>query len=261
MQDKRALQGGTSHFLGQNFAKAFDVQFQDENGDQKYVYATSWGVSTRLVGALIMTHSDDKGLVIPPRLAPIKVVIIPIWREESQVESIKQVVGDLTRDWNGRISYKVDDRDQYRPGYKFNEWEKRGVPLRVEIGPKDIEHNQVVLARRDNGEKTTVSQEGLLEHIETVLESMQHDLFERARSFRDANTFKEDNYQAFQKRIEDPGGFYWVHWCGDSSCEAAFQETSKATIRLIPTDGNKEQGSCIVCGKPSPTRVLVAKSY
>lgn len=262
MQDHKALQAGTSHFLGQNFAKAFDVTFQDESGELQYVWATSWGVSTRLIGALIMTHGDDNGLIIPPRLAPTKVVFIPIWKDDSQIAGMKSKLRDLTESWNGRISFKIDDRDQYRPGYKFNEWEKKGVPIRIEMGPRDVENHQVVLVRRDTGEKMTVSQDGLLERVEALLEEIQDHLFQRAKSFRDANTFDVDDYETFETQIEEPGGFFWVHWCGDAACEARFQETSKATIRLIPTDSSKsERGTCIVCGKDSSTRVLVAKSY
>jgi len=261
MQDKKALQGGTSHNLGQNFAKAFDVTFQDEGGKVDYVYATSWGVSTRLIGALIMMHSDDNGLVIPPRLAPLKVVIIPIWRNDEDREKLLAKINEMTKDWKGRISFKVDDRDNYRPGWKFNQWEKQGVPIRIEFGPKDLENNQVVLVRRDTSEKRAVSPDGLLERIEQLLEEMQADMFRRAKEFRDANTFREDDFDSFKKRIEEPGGFFWVHWCGDPVCEAKFQETSKATIRLIPMDGDKEEGKCIVCGKKSEQRVLVAKSY
>ncbi len=261
MQDKKALQGGTSHNLGQNFARAFDVTFQDEDGKVDYVYATSWGVSTRLIGALIMMHSDDNGLVIPPRLAPLKVVIIPIWRNDEDREKLLARINEMTKDWKGRISFKVDDRDNYRPGWKFNQWEKQGVPIRIEFGPKDLEKNQVVLVRRDTSEKSAVSPDGLLERIEQLLEQIQADMFQRAKTFRDANTFNEDDFDSFKKRIEEPGGFFWVHWCGDPLCEAKFQETSKATIRLIPMDGEKEEGKCIVCGKKSEQRVLVAKSY
>ena len=262
MQDKKALQGGTSHYLGQNFAKAFDVTFQDEKGENQYVYATSWGVSTRLIGALIMTHSDDNGLVIPPRLAPTKVVFIPIWRDDSQIDIMKSKIAEITHGWKGRIDFKIDDREQYRPGYKFNEWEKKGIPIRIEIGPKDIENNQVVLVRRDSNEKMFVSQNGLLERVEQLLATMQQDMFNRALEHRDANTHDEDDFESFKERIEDPGGFFWVHWCGSESCENQFQESSKATIRLIPTDERKKvEGSCIVCGKRSHTRVLVAKSY
>ncbi len=261
MQDKKALQAGTSHNLGQNFAKAFDVTFQDENSELQHVWATSWGVSTRLIGALIMTHSDDNGLVVPPRLAPIKVVVIPIWRSDEEMELLKNKVAELTATWKGRIDFKIDDRDQYRPGYKFNEWEKRGVPLRIEIGPKDLEKNQVVMVRRDTGEKTFVPHDGLLERIETLLEQIQTDMYNRAKAFRDENTYEEDDFDAFQKKIEEPGGFYWVHWCGQEACEAQFQEKSKATIRLIPFKDKMEDGKCIVCGATSKQRVLVAKSY
>jgi len=261
MQDRKALQAGTSHHLGQNFAKAFDVTFQDENGKLDYVWATSWGVSTRLIGALIMVHSDDNGLVIPPRLAPIEVVVIPIWKNDAEIEGMRRRIAELTEAWKGRLRFKVDDRDQFRPGYKFNEWEKRGVPIRIEIGPRELENNQVVLVRRDTGEKTLLPQEGLLDKIKELLEQIQSDLFNKAKTFRDANTLPEDDYEQFKKKIEEPGGFFRVHWCGSAECENQFQETSKATIRLIPIDGEKEQGHCIVCGKPSEQRVLVAKSY
>ncbi len=261
MQDCKALQAGTSHNLGQNFARAFDVTFQDEQGKLQHVYATSWGVSTRLVGALIMTHSDDNGLVLPPRLAPLKVVLIPIWKEEAEMELMRQRARDLTASWQGRISFKIDDRDQYRPGYKFNEWEKKGVPIRIEMGPKDVAANQVVVVRRDTGEKIAMPQENLLPRLEALLDEIQQNLFQRARAFRDANTFTVDDYAEFASRIENPGGFFWVHWCGSEACENKFQESSKATIRTIPLDREKEAGACIVCGAPSAQRVLVAKSY
>ncbi len=261
MQDRKALQAGTSHHLGQNFAKAFDVTFQDENGKLDYVWATSWGVSTRLIGALIMVHSDDNGLVIPPRLAPIEVVVIPIWKNDAEIEEMRRRVNELTESWKGHLRFKIDDRDQYRPGYKFNEWEKRGVPIRIEIGPRELENNQVVLVRRDTSEKTLVSQDGLLDRIKGLLEQIQSDLYNKAKAFRDANTLIEDDYEQFKKKIEEPGGFFRVHWCGSDECENQFQETSKATIRLIPVNGEKEAGRCIVCGKPSEQRVLVAKSY
>jgi len=261
MQDKKALQAGTSHNLGQNFAKAFDVTFQDENSKLDYVWATSWGVSTRLIGALIMIHSDDNGLIIPPRLAPVEVVVIPIWKNEEDVAKLKKRIDEITTSWKGQLKFKVDDRDQYRPGYKFNEWEKRGVPIRIEIGPRDLENNQVVLVRRDTGDKSFVPQDGLLDRIKELLEQIQNDLFNRAKDYRDANTFNEDDFESFKKRIEDPGGFFWVHWCGSPECENQFQESSKATIRVMPMDGEKESGKCIVCGQPSEQRVLVAKSY
>ena len=261
MQDCKALQAGTSHDLGQNFAKAFDVTFQDEQGQLQYVWATSWGVSTRLIGALIMTHGDDRGIVLPPRLAPLQVVVVPIWRDDEELIKVKTNVSQLTHDWKDRISFKVDDRDQYRPGWKFNEWEKRGVPIRIELGPKDVENNKVVLVRRDTGEKFILPQENLLDKILETLNEIQQNLLERARKFRDENTFEEDNYEAFKKKIEDPGGFFWVHWCGDEKCEEQFQVDSKATIRIVPMDGQRRSGKCIVCGNDSKQRVLVAKSY
>jgi prolyl-tRNA synthetase len=262
MQDRRALQAGTSHNLGQNFAKAFDVKFQDEEGELTYVYATSWGVSTRLIGALIMTHSDDRGLVLPPRMAPNKAVVVPIWRTEEEMTALKTRISTLTESWQGHLDYFVDDRDQYRPGYKFNEWEKKGVPIRIEIGPRDLENNVAVLVRRDTGEKITVSQDGLLNTIQETLETMQQDLYQRAKDLRERYTFKEDDFDRFKTQIEDPGGFFWVHWCGSEACETAFQDESKATIRLMPMeDGPREEGRCIVCGNPSSQRVLVSKAY
>jgi prolyl-tRNA synthetase len=261
MQDRKALQAGTSHNLGQNFAKAFDVTFQNEQGSLDYVWATSWGVSTRLIGALIMTHSDDNGLVIPPRLASTKVVFIPIWSSDEEQRLVLDKVGKITEGWKDKIDFFVDDRDQYRPGWKFNHWEKRGTPLRIEIGPKDVENNQVIVVRRDTGEKTAMSPDGLLERLLSLLETIQSDMFDRAKAYRQQYTFHEDNFAEFKIKIEDPGGFFWVHWCGSDSCEARFQEESKASIRLIPFDAPHEDGSCIVCGDKSERRVLVAKAY
>ncbi len=261
MQDRRALQAGTSHNLGQNFAKAFDVSFQDEQGHLQHVWATSWGVSTRLIGALIMAHSDDNGLVLPPRLATLQVVVIPIWKGIDEKTLIQNEIKRITDDWQGRIAFKVDDRENYRPGWKFNEWEKRGVPIRIEIGPKDVREKQLVMVRRDTREKTIVSQNGITERLENELELMQNDLLERARSFRDNNTFNEDDYSSFKLKIDDPGGFFWLHWCGNRACEDALQNDTKATIRLLPLDDGEERGSCIICGKSSSQRVLVAKAY
>ncbi|OGC00694.1 proline--tRNA ligase, partial [candidate division KSB1 bacterium RBG_16_48_16] len=232
MQDRKALQAGTSHNLGQNFAKAFDVTFQNEQGNVDYVWATSWGVSTRLIGALIMTHSDDNGLVIPPRLASTKVVFIPIWSSDEEQRLVLDKVGKITESWKDKIDFFIDDRDQYRPGWKFNHWEKRGIPLRIEIGPKDVENNQVIVVRRDTSEKTAVSPDGLLERLLSLLETIQSDMFNRAKAYRQQYTFHEDNFAEFKIKIEDPGGFFWVHWCGSDSCEARFQEESKASIRL-----------------------------
>ena len=261
MQDRRALQAGTSHNLGQNFAKAFDVTYQDENGEQQYVWATSWGVSTRLIGALIMTHSDDQGLVLPPRLAPLQVVVVPIWRGDEEMERLKEAARKLTRGWEGVVTFKIDDRENYRPGWKFNEWETRGVPIRVELGPRDLENNQAVLVRRDTGEKISVSQEGILEEIQNLLEDIQRNLFERARQYRDEHTFVVDDYDEFKQKIEEPGGFFKIHWCGSRECEDRLQEETKATIRCIPFDQEKEEGRCLLCGKPSHGRVIAAKAY
>ncbi|HFE52172.1 MAG TPA: proline--tRNA ligase, partial [Bacteroidetes bacterium] len=261
MQDRRALQAGTSHNLGQNFARAFDVTYQDENGEQQYVWATSWGVSTRLIGALIMTHSDDQGLVLPPRLAPLQVVVVPIWRGDEEMERLKEAARKLTRGWEGVVTFKIDDRENYRPGWKFNEWETRGVPIRVELGPRDLENNQAVLVRRDTGEKISVSQEGILEEIQNLLEDIQRNLFERARRYRDEHTFVVDDYDEFKQKIEEPGGFFKIHWCGSRECEDRLQEETKATIRCIPFDQEKEEGRCLLCGKPSHGRVIAAKAY
>lgn len=262
MQDRRALQSGTSHNLGQNFARAFDVTFQDENEQVKLVYATSWGVSTRLIGALIMTHSDDKGLVIPPKMAPIEVVIIPITKGEEERDNILAFVEQITISWNGKFSFHVDDRDGYRPGWKFNEWEQQGIPIRLEIGPKDFESKQVTLVRRDTGEKSAVPVDNLTATIETTLETIQRELFKRARELREKYTFVVDDYAEFKKQIDDPGGFFWVHWCGNGDCEKKLQEETKATIRCMPLENPyKEDGKCLLCGEPSKQRVIVAKAY
>ncbi|MDZ7266708.1 MAG: proline--tRNA ligase [candidate division KSB1 bacterium] len=261
MQDGRALQAGTSHHLGQNFAKAFDVRYLNEQGTLEYVWATSWGVSTRLIGALIMTHSDDNGLVLPPRLAPLSVVLVPIWRKEEEKALVLQRAQQLTAEWKDRFSFKIDDRDNYRPGYKFNEWEKRGVPLRVELGPKDVQQGTVVLVRRDLGEKRVVPQTVLAEEIPRELAAMQQALFERALAFRERNTYVIDDYEQFKQAIEEHGGFYWAHWCGEREAEERLQEETKATIRCIPLAGKKEAGRCLITGKPSSQRVLMAKAY
>ncbi len=261
MQDRRALQAGTSHNLGQNFAKAFDVTYQDENGEQQYVWATSWGVSTRLIGALIMTHSDDQGLVLPPRLAPLQVVVVPIWRGDEEMERLKQAARELTKGWDGVVTYRIDDRENYRPGWKFNEWETRGVPIRVELGPRDLEKGQAVLVRRDTGEKIAVPQAALLSEIQKLLENIQQSLFERARKYRDDYTFVVDDYADFKQKIEEPGGFFKIHWCGSRECEDKLQEETKATIRCVPFDREKEEGKCLICGKPSHGRVIAAKAY
>ena len=261
MQDRRALQSGTSHNLGQNFAKAFDVKFQDEDGKLQYVWATSWGVSTRLIGALIMTHSDDNGLIIPPNLAPVQVVFIPIWKSDEEKETVLSKIGDLTEEWNHEFRFKVDDRDNVRPGWKFNEWEKQGVPIRVEVGPKDLENNQAIVVRRDTGNKETVEFSQLKKRISALLPEIQKDLFDKALQFRNDNTFSCDDYEQFKKDIEKTGGFYYVHWCGSRECEDRLQNETKATIRCIPLDKKMEKGKCLLCGETSQERVVIAKAY
>lgn len=261
MQDRRALQSGTSHNLGQNFAKAFDVTYQDENSQQQYVWATSWGVSTRLVGALIMAHSDDNGLVLPPKLAPLQVVIVPIWKSDDEKQAILAKIADITRDWKDIFRYKIDDRDNYRPGWKFNEWEQQGVPIRIELGPKDLENEQAMFVRRDTGDKEAVALPQIKDRALNLLSDIQSDLFERALAFRKDNTFDCDDYDIFKKEIEDPGGFFYVHWCGKRSCEDRLQEETKATIRCIPLERREEKGDCLLCGEASEERVIVAKGY
>ncbi len=275
MQDKRALQAGTSHFLGQNFAKAFDVKFQNQSGQLEYAWATSWGVSTRMVGSLIMTHSDDQGLVLPPRLAPIHVVIVPIFRKEEErqatVTAAKKLAEDIKAqplgDWLNYdpISVKVDDRDQYQPGYKFNEWELRGVPVRVELGPKDIANNACVLARRDvpgkEGKEMGVPLAAAGARIVEILRDMQQKLFDKAKKLREENSYEVNSYDEFKKKIEEPGGFLWAHWDGTRETEDRIAAETKATIRCIPFQRAKETGKCMVTGQPSEGRVVFAKAY
>jgi prolyl-tRNA synthetase len=262
MGDGKALQAGTSHHLAQNFAKAFDVMFQTQQGTREYVYATSWGVSTRMIGALIMAHGDDNGIVIPPRLAATQVAIVPIFRkpeERSRVfESAHRMAADLKE---AGVSHKLDDRDQYSPGWKFNDWEKRGVPLRIELGPKDLDKNQVVLARRDNGEKAPVSQDGLSANVKEMIDRIQQSLFNKARDFRERNTHQVDSYDKFNSILDAGGGFLWSHWCGADACEERAKNETKATIRCIPASRQAESGACIVCGAPSEGRVIFARAY
>jgi prolyl-tRNA synthetase len=275
MQDRRALQAGTSHFLGQNFAKAFDVQFQSKEGKREFAWATSWGVSTRLVGGLIMTHSDDQGLVVPPRLAPIHVVIVPIFKTPEEkagvlgaAQTLAAAVRDLPlREWLNYepVTVKVDDREQYQPGFKFNEWELKGVPVRVELGPKDLAKNVCVLARRDlpgkEAKEMNVPLTGAAARIGEMLQAMQADLFNRAKKFREANTHEIDSYEEFKKRIEEPGGFFLAHWDGTRETEDRVAAETKATIRCIPFNRKADAGKCMVTGKPSAGRVVFAKAY
>jgi prolyl-tRNA synthetase len=261
MQDGKALQAGTSHFLGQNFAKAFEVKFADREGKLEYVWATSWGVSTRLMGALIMTHSDDEGLVLPPALAPIQVVAVPIYRSEEELTAISEKITQLSAKLKARgISFKYDDDDNRRPGWKFAEYESKGVPVRVAMGPRDLENGKAEIARRDTKTKVVVDLEGLDEYIERLLNDIQQNLLEKAKSFRMENTHKVDSYEEFKKKIEN-GGFYYAHWDGTKETEAKIKEETQATIRCIPLEDGDVQGSCMVTGKPSARRVIFAKAY
>ncbi len=261
MQDGRALQAGTSHHLGQNFAKAFDVTFQDEKGQRQLVWATSWGVSTRLIGALIMAHSDDKGLVLPPRLASRKVAIVPIPGKQADPERMTGEARRLADELGLGRAAVVDDRPNLSPGAKYHYWEQHGVPLRLELGPRDLEKQQVVLVRRDTGEKRSLPRGGLREAVRQELEAMQREMFEKARAFREARTFSVDTEEQFRKTLEEPGGFLRAHYCGDTECEVRIQNETKATVRCIPLDAPAEQGRCPFCGKESPRRAIFAKAY
>ncbi len=262
MQDGKALQAGTSHFLGQNFAKAFDVKYQSKEGTQEYVWATSWGVSTRLMGALIMSHSDDNGLILPPNIAPIQVVIVPIHRTDEQLEAISQLASDLKSQLQKLgISVKYDDRTEYKPGWKFNEYELKGIPVRIAIGPKDLENNQVEIARRDTLEKHSHPIENLTEHIQNLLQEIQQNIFNKAKTHRDSLITKVDTYEEFKKVLDEKGGFVSAHWDGSSEVEEKIKDETKATIRCIPLDAVEEDGVCIYSGKPSKKRVLFARAY
>ncbi len=262
MQDGKALQMGTSHFLGQNFAKAFDVKFQSKEGKLDFVWATSWGVSTRLMGALIMVHSDDEGLVLPPKLAPIQVVGVPIYKTEEEHEAIiskfNEIFGLLKK---MGISVKLDDRDTQKPGYKFAEWELKGVPLRLAMGPRDLANGTVELARRDTKTKEVVSTSGIDVFIANLLEEIQNSLFQRALSFRDEKYFEVNNWDEFLDVINNKQGFAYAHWDGTNETETKIKELTKATIRCIPLDNKQEDGVCVLTGNPSKQRVVFAKSY
>jgi len=261
MQDGKALQAGTSHFLGQNFAKAFDVKFVSKENKQEYVWATSWGVSTRLIGALIMAHSDDNGLVLPPKLAPIQVVIIPIYRKEEQLNEISETVNKIKKELEDKgISVKYDDRDTQKPGWKFNEYEFKGVPVRMAIGPRDLENGTIEVARRDTLEKEIVNIDEVVEKAEKLLVDIQDNLFQKALKYREENTFIIDTWEDFKKQVE-AGGFILAHWDGTPETEQKIKNETKATIRAIPLEGFEEDGKCIFSGKPSKQRVYFAKSY
>jgi prolyl-tRNA synthetase len=260
MQDGKALQAGTSHFLGQNFAKAFDVKFQDDDGEHKFVWATSWGVSTRLVGGLIMTHSDDHGLVIPPKLASVQVVIVPIYRNDEQKEEVLSYADPIFNELKkAGIKVKLDDRDNYKPGWKFAEHEAQGTPLRIAVGPRDVQNNNLELARRDTLNKEIVSRDNITERIEGLLVTIQNDLLETARERMNSKTRQVDSYDEFCNEIEK-GGFIYAHWDGSAETEQKIKDETKATIRLIPF-GENDPGKCMVTGNPSDKRVLFARSY
>lgn len=261
MQDGKALQSGTSHFLGQNFAKAFDVTFMNKENKPEYVWATSWGVSTRLMGALIMTHSDDNGLVLPPRLAPLQVVIVPIYKDEEGRNLISARIAPLVSELRAAgISVKYDDADNKRPGFKFADYEVKGVPVRLAIGMRDLENNTIELTRRDTLEKETVPMDGLTDRIKLLLDDIQNNLFKKALKYREEMTVTADTYDEFKEKIEK-GGFVLAHWDGTPETEEKIKEETKATIRCIPFEGDKTPGVCMVTGKPSKQRVIFARSY
>jgi prolyl-tRNA synthetase len=262
MQDGKALQSGTSHFLGQNFAKAFDVKYLSRDGKLDYVWATSWGVSTRLIGALIMAHSDDNGLILPPRLAPIHVVIIPIHKNEEQLAAISQRAMQIKKELEGKgFTVKYDDSDTQKPGWKFAQYELKGIPVRLALGPRDLENNTVEIARRDTYEKKIVPVEGMADVVTALLDDIQQNMFNRALEFRNKNTFRADTWEEFKETLENRGGFISAHWDGDPETELKIKEETKATIRCIPLDGKTEPGKCIYTGRPSPQRVLFALAY
>ena len=262
MQDGKALQAGTSHFLGQNFAKAFDVKFTSKEGKLDYVWATSWGVSTRLMGALIMTHSDDNGLVLPPNLAPVQVVIVPIYKGEDQLEQISIVANELVSDLRSKgVSVKFDNRDTHRPGAKFAQYELQGVPLRIAIGPKDLEKGTVEIARRDTLAKQFVEKEQVVDTVSSLLCEIQENLHQKATKFRDEHITKVDTFEDFKEVLEGKGGFVLAHWDGSAETEQKIKEITKATIRCIPFNAKEENGVCVYSGKPSKIRVLFAKAY
>ena len=262
MQDGKALQGGTSHFLGQNFAKAFDVQFTNQEGKLDYVWATSWGVTTRLIGALIMAHADNNGLVLPPKLAPIQVVIVPIYKGNSQLDTISEIALELrSRLEKAGISVKYDNRDTQKPGYKFAEYELKGVPVRLAIGPRDAEEGTVEVARRDTLTKETVSRDNIVERITALLDEIQMNIYRKAVEFRDQNTFRADTWEEFTDIIENRGGFVMAHYDGTPETEEKIKDRTKATVRAIPLNSPGEEGKCILTGKPSERRVLFARAY
>ncbi len=262
MGDCKALQSGTSHFLGQNFARAFDIKFLDEKNERRYVWTTSWGLSTRMVGAVIMVHGDDQGLVLPPKLAPTQVVIVPIWKNEDERVKVSKVVAQVETLLHDDVRVHVDDREGYSPGWKFNEWEMRGVPLRVEIGPRDVEREQVTLAQRDvpgREGKSSVPLSGLAGVVQEMLVTIQANLYQRALDFREAHTYETKDYAEFKEAVSE--GFAYSWWCGDADCETQIKEDTKATIRCIPLEQEQGRGKCIRCGEEASERAIFARAY
>ncbi|MDH4138647.1 MAG: proline--tRNA ligase [Anaerolineae bacterium] len=262
MGDKRALQSGTSHNLGDNFARAFGTQYLDQNNELRYVHQTSWGVSTRMVGAVIMVHGDDQGLIVPPKLAPYQVVIVPIWHDEEEKARVLPTVETITGEFGQAVRCKVDDREEYSPGWKFNDWEMRGVPLRIEVGPKDVAKGQVTLARRDvagREGKSSAPMEGLVGRVQEMLDEIQANLFAKALKFREDNTSEPTDYEEFKVAVED--GFARSYWCGSAECEATIKDETKATIRCIPFDQDGTKGNCIYCGHEATDKAIFARAY
>jgi prolyl-tRNA synthetase len=262
MQDGKALQAGTSHFLGQNFAKAFEVKFSDKNNQLEYVWATSWGVSTRLIGGLVMAHSDDEGLILPPRIAPLQVVIVPIYKGEDRKELLdargRELAGQLKA---VGIRVKFDNNDNNRPGFKFAEYELKGVPVRMAMGLRDLDNNSIEIARRDTKVKTTRSTDGLVDYLKELLEDIQQSMYNKALAYRDEHITRADTMEEFERLLDSKGGFILAHWDGTDAAEEAIKEKTKATIRCIPLDAVAEEGKCILTGKPSTQRVLFARAY
>ncbi|NLR94528.1 MULTISPECIES: proline--tRNA ligase [Flammeovirga] len=262
MQDGKALQAGTSHFLGQNFAKAFDVKFSDKDNKLEHVWGTSWGVSTRLMGALIMAHSDDEGLVLPPKLAPIQVVIVPIYKGQEQLDAISEKAKEIQKALQAlNISVKFDDRDSLRPGFKFADWELKGVPVRIAMGQRDLENGTVEIARRDTKEKNTHQLDGVVETVQQLLDEIQAAIYNKALDYRESHITKVENFDEFKDVLENKGGFIAAHWDGTTETEEKIKDLTKATIRCIPLNNEQEEGTCILTGKPSTQRVLFAKAY
>ncbi|MBI4550713.1 MAG: proline--tRNA ligase [Candidatus Latescibacteria bacterium] len=260
MGDGKALQMGTSHNLGQNFSKAFNINFQTREGLREFVWQTSWGMSTRTVGAIVLVHGDDKGLVMPPRLAPYQSVIIPIWKDEAERAAVLPCVDQASKSLQG-VRCKVDDREQYGLGWKFSEWEVKGVPLRVEIGPKDAASRQAVVVRRDTGAKQAIPLDRLGDEVRTLLGTIQREMFERAAAFREQQTRRVDEYETLKRVAAEEGGFIHAHWCGSAACEATIKEETKNTIRCLPLHRERESGRCVSCGAPSDGRVIFAQAY